>query len=99
MALFVMLSRLTAEGRKTVKERPHRIAEVNREIEGLGASVKAQYAVLGDWDFVTLLEAPDVETVAKVSVELCSRGTVQITTMPAVPMDDFVRTVSTLPAK
>lgn len=91
MATFVLLSKLTAEGRKTIKERPARIGEVNKEVEALGARVKAQWAVLGGYDFVTILDAPDVETVAKVSVELASRGTVEIVSMPAMEMDVFVK--------
>jgi uncharacterized protein with GYD domain len=91
MPTYVLLSRLTAEGRKTIKERPNRIAEVNKEVEQLNARVKAQFAVLGPYDFVTILDAPDNETVGKVSVELCSRGTVEIVSMPAMAIESFTR--------
>ncbi len=80
MATYIMLSTLTDEGRKTLKERPERLQEVNREIEAMGARVTHQYAVLGGYDFVNIMEAPDNETVARISVELGSRGTVQLTT-------------------
>src|SRR4026209_415293 len=91
MATYIMLSTLTDEGRKTLKERPERLQEVNREIEAMGARVVQQYAVLGGYDFINILEAPDNETVARISVELGSRGTVSLTTMPALNVDDFTR--------
>ena len=86
-----MLSTLTDEGRKTLKERPERLQEVNREIEAMGARVTAQYAVLGGYDFVNILDAPDNETVARISVELGSRGTVSLTTLPALTVDAFTK--------
>jgi uncharacterized protein with GYD domain len=77
--------RIMELGRKTRKERPERLQEVNREIEAMGARVTHQYAVLGGYDFINILEAPDNETVARISVELGSRGTVVLTTLPALP--------------
>lgn len=93
MGIYILLSTLTAEGRKTVKQRPERILEVNKEIEAFGVKVLQQYAVLGPYDFVNIVEAPDNETVAKVSVELGSRGTVHIISMPAIPVKDFIEKV------
>ena len=89
MPTYVLLSSLTPEGRKTVKERPNRISEVNKEIEQYGAKVVSQYLVLGPYDFVTILEAPNNETVARVSAELGSRGTIQIMSMPAMSVPSF----------
>ena len=91
MATYIMLSTLTDEGRKTLKERPEQLQEVNREIEAMGARVTQQYAVLGGYDFINILEAPDNETVARISVELGSRGTVVLTTLPALPVDAFTQ--------
>lgn len=91
MPTYVLLSTLTPEGQKTVKERPSRISEVNKEVERYGAKVVSQFAVLGPYDFVTILEAPDNETVGKVSAELGSRGTVHITSMPAMSVESFVK--------
>ena len=91
MATYVLLSTLTPEGRKTVKERPSRISEVNKEIERYGAKVVSQFVVLGAYDFVTILEAPNNETVARVSAELGSRGTVQIMSMPAMSVEGLVK--------
>lgn len=89
MATYIMLSTLTDEGRKTVKMRPERIKEVNKELEKMGVKVLAQYAVLGPYDFVNVVEAPNNETISKVSVELGSRGTVQLVTLVAIPIDEF----------
>jgi uncharacterized protein with GYD domain len=91
MATYIMLSTLTDEGRKTLKERPERLQEVNREIEAMGARVTHQFAVLGGYDFINILEAPDNETIARISVELGSRGTVQLTTLPALPVEVFTQ--------
>ena len=90
MATYILISTLTDEGRRTVKDRPERIQEVNREIEAMGAKVIAQYVVLGPYDFVNVVEASDNETVARISVELGSRGTIQIMTLPAIAVEDFV---------
>ena len=91
MATYIMLSTLTDEGRKTLKGRPERLQEVNREIEAMGARVTHQYAVLGGYDFINILEAPDNETIARISVELGSRGTVVLTTLPALPVETFTQ--------
>ena len=90
MATYIFLSTLTDEGRKTIKGRPDRIQEVNKEIEAMGAKVVDQYAVLGGYDFISVVEALDNETVARISVELGARGTIQITTLPAIPIPQFI---------
>ena len=93
MAVYVMLTSLTAEGRKTVKQNPERIKEVNKEVEAMGVKIIAQYALLGQFDFVNILEAPDNETIAKVAVELGSRGALQTMTMPVMRIDDLIATL------
>ncbi len=85
-----MLSTLTPEGVQTIKNNPSRIREVNKEIEQLGASVKAQWAVLGRFDFVNVIEAPDEQTMARISLELGSRGTARYESLAAIPVDDFI---------
>jgi len=90
MPTFVMLTTLSAEGVQTVKNNPSRIREVNKEIESLGASVKAQWATLGRYDFVNVVEAPDEKTMARVSMELGSRGTARYESLAAIPIDDFI---------
>ena len=89
-----MLSKLTDEGRKTVKMRPERIKEVNDEIEKMGAKVVEQYAVLGEYDFINILEAPDNETISKVSIELGARGTIQLVTLAAISIDELASTLT-----
>ncbi|HEU5141649.1 MAG TPA: GYD domain-containing protein, partial [Solirubrobacterales bacterium] len=80
---------LTSEGVKTLKNNPGRVSEVNQEVEQIGAKVVAQYATLGQYDFVTVVEAPDEKTMAKVSVELGSRGTMTSQTLAAMPADEL----------
>jgi uncharacterized protein with GYD domain len=84
-----MLTNLTAEGVRTLKNHPGRIAEVNREVEQMGVKVVSQYATLGQYDFVTVVEAPDEKAMAKVSVELGSRGTMTSQTLAALPAEDL----------
>jgi uncharacterized protein with GYD domain len=91
MATYILLSTLTDEGRKTLKERPERMSQVNKEIEQMGGRVTAQYAVLGGYDFVNVVEAPSNEVMARISVELGSRGTVSLTTLPALAVDSFLQ--------
>jgi uncharacterized protein with GYD domain len=90
MATYIMLSTLTPDGVQTVKNNPQRIKEVNSEVERLGASVKAQWATLGHFDFISIVEAPDEATMARVSLELGSRGTGHYETLAAIPVDDFI---------
>ena len=94
MATYIMLSTLTDEGRKTIKAHPDRLEEVNREIESMGARVLLQFAVLGPYDFVNVVEAPDNETIARISVALGARGTVQFNTLPAIAIDRFTTIVN-----
>jgi uncharacterized protein with GYD domain len=88
-----MLTNLTSDGVKTLKSNPNRVQEVNKEVEALGAKVVDQWAVLGPYDFVTIVEAPDTETMAKVSVELGSRGTMTSQTLAALPAGDLVKSI------
>ena len=90
MPTYIMLSKLTPEGVATIKNNPQRIREVNKELEQLGASVKAQWSTLGRFDFINVVEAPDDVTMARVSLELGSRGTAQYGTLCAIPVDDFI---------
>jgi uncharacterized protein with GYD domain len=93
MPTYIMLSTLTPEGVQTVKNNPQRIKEVNREIEQIGAKVVAQWAVLGQFDFVNVVEAPDEKTMAKVSLELGSRGTARYESLAAIPIDEFIASI------
>ena len=93
MAVFIMLTKLTSNGVRTIKDNPGRVQEVNREVEQLGVKVLNQWATLGEYDFVSVVEAPDEKTMAKVSVELGSRGTTSNETMAAIPAEDFVKSL------
>jgi uncharacterized protein with GYD domain len=93
MPTYIMLTTLTPEGVQTVKNNPQRIREVSKEIEQLGATVKAQWATLGHFDFVNVVEAPNETTIAKVSMELGSRGTAKYETLTAIPIDDFISAI------
>jgi uncharacterized protein with GYD domain len=90
MAKFVMLATLTDEGRRTIMANPGRIKEVNKEVEAMGTKILAQYALLGPYDFVNILEAPSNEAISRVAVALGSRGTLQTMTMAAMVVDDFI---------
>jgi uncharacterized protein with GYD domain len=90
VATYIFLSTLTDDGRKTIRARPERIEAVNKEIEAMGAKVVDQYALLGPYDFISIVEALDNEAVARISIELGARGTVQIMTMPAIPIPRFI---------
>ena len=90
MPTFIMLTTLTPDGVQTVKNNPGRIKEVNSEVETLGAKVKAQWATLGHVDFISVVEAPDEGVMARISLELGSRGTGRYETLSAIPIDDFI---------
>jgi uncharacterized protein with GYD domain len=93
MPTFVMLTNLTADGVKTLKNNPGRVQEVNRQVEQLGVKVVNQWAVLGQYDFITIVEAPDDATMAKVSVELGSRGTMTSQTLVAIPTEQLAQSL------
>ena len=90
MALYVMMSTLSESGRKVLRERPGWIRKVNADVERMGVRVIAQYALLGPYDFLSVIEAPDNATVSRVSVELGARGGVAGMTMAAIPLDEFI---------
>lgn len=90
MPTYVMLTNLTPEGVQTLKNNPNRVQEVNKEVEQLGVTVKDQWATLGPYDFITIIEAPDDKTMAKVSIELGSRGTMSSQTLAAMPAEELL---------
>lgn len=90
MPTYLMLSTLGPDGMATLREHPERLREVNAEVEAMGARVVAQWALLGPYDFATVLEAPDERTITRVAVSLGSRGTLKTRTLSAVPIDQFL---------
>jgi uncharacterized protein with GYD domain len=93
MPIFILLSTLTQQGVQTLKSNPERLRQVNQDLEELGCKVLHQWATLGEFDFVNVVEAPDIATVARVSVTISSRGSTRIETLPALDIDDFLRTL------
>ena len=93
MPIFILLSTLTQQGVQTLKSNPERLRQVNHDLEELGARVLHQWATLGEFDFVNVVEAPDIATMAKVSVAIAARGSTKIETLPALDIEDFLRTL------
>lgn len=91
MAIYVMFTTLTDEGRKTLKSNSQRIKEVNREVEAMGVKILSQYALLGPYDFINILEAPDNRVIGKVALELGARGTLHTVTMAAMTVDELTK--------
>jgi uncharacterized protein with GYD domain len=90
MPLYLLLSRLSTQGVQTLKSNPDRLREVNKDVEELGARIVHQWATLGEWDFVNVVEAPDTQTIARVSVALGARGSTRIQTLPALTIDELL---------
>jgi uncharacterized protein with GYD domain len=89
MPTFIMLTRLTSDGVKTIKDNPGRVHEVTKEVEQLGVKVLSQWATLGEYDFISVVEAPDEKAMAKLSIEMGSRGTVMNQTLMAIDVQEF----------
>jgi uncharacterized protein with GYD domain len=90
MPTYVILTTLTDDGRKTLRDNPGRIREVNAEMKALGVTLKDQYALLGKYDFINIVEAPDDAVLTRMLLQLASRGTVSSMTMPATPTEEFI---------
>jgi uncharacterized protein with GYD domain len=90
MATYILLSKLSTQGVQTLKSNPDRLREVNKDVEELGAKVLHQWATLGEWDFVNIVEAPDTATIARVSVTLGARGSTKIETLPALTIEELL---------
>lgn len=91
MPTYIMLSTIGPDGAATLRDNPERIRGVNAEVEAMGARVVTQYALLGDYDFLNVIEAPNEQVMAKVAIELAARGTLKTRTMLALPIEDFIR--------
>ncbi len=93
MTTFLMLSTIGPDGAATLRENPDRLNAVNAEVEAMGVRVKAQWALLGPYDFCTVLEAPDEGTIARVALILGARGTLKTLTLAAIPIDEYIEKV------
>jgi uncharacterized protein with GYD domain len=92
MSVYLMLTTLTDSGRKALQEDPEILKEINKEVEFIGVKILAQYALLGQYDFVNLLEAPSNEVMAKLAIRLSAKGTTQTLTLAAITLDDLIST-------
>ena len=93
MPTYVMLTTVGPDGWARIREQPDRIKEVTAEVEAMGLKVVAQYALLGQWDFLNVIEAPDEATMARAAVALAARGTMRTTTLQAVGVDQLIETL------
>jgi uncharacterized protein with GYD domain len=93
MAVYLMLTTLTDEGRKNIEDFPERLKELNKEVEFMGVKILDQYALLGQYDFVNIVEAPSDEVVAKVSIHLSAHANLSTLTLPAIPLDNLIATL------
>jgi uncharacterized protein with GYD domain len=93
MALYLLLTNLTEEGRKTIEDFPERLKELNKEVEYMGVKILAQYALLGQYDFVNIVEAPSDEIAAKLAIHLTARAELRTITLPAIPLDKLIETL------
>jgi len=90
MSVYLMLTTLTDAGRKAMQEDPETLRELNKEVEFMGVKILDQYALLGQYDFVNILEAPSNEVIAKLAIRLSARGTTQTMTLAAITLDDLI---------
>ena len=93
MSIYLMLTTLTDQGRKAVQEDPERLREINEEMKYSGVKILAQYALLGQYDFVNILEAPSNEVMAKLAIRLSAKGNTQTLTLAAITLDDLIATL------
>ena len=94
MPTYIMLTTLTAQGVQTLRSNPERLHEVNRDVEELGARVLHQWATIGPYDFVNVVEAPDDATIARISIALGARGSAKLQTMSALTIDELFSAIS-----
>jgi uncharacterized protein with GYD domain len=93
MPTYAMLTTLGPDGWETLRQNPDRIRAVREEVEAVGLKVVCQYALMGQYDFLNVIEAPDEQTMAKAAIMLAARGTMRTTTMQAIPVDELIATL------
>ena len=97
MGMYLTLTTLTDESRKRMEEYPEWLKELNKEVEYMGVKILSQYALLGQYDFVNILEAPSDEVAAKLAIHLSAKGGLQTLTLAAIPLDDLIATMKKKP--
>ena len=95
MRTYLLLSTLSPQGLQTLATTPERLLEVNREIERLGGRVVKQWALLGAYDFLSVVEAEDATVIARITMELASRGSASFETLPALTVEELIETLRT----
>jgi len=95
MPTYIVLSTLSEQGLQTLRANPQRLLEVNRDVEELGAKVLHQWFMLGPFDFVNVVEAPDAAVIARVSIALGSRGSVHTQSYEAIDVEAFLKILET----
>jgi len=93
MPTYLMLTQLTDAGRKAIQEDPESLRDINKEVEFMGVKILDQYGLLGQYDFVNILEAPSNEAIAKLAIRLSAKGTLQTLTLSAISLDDLISTL------
>jgi uncharacterized protein with GYD domain len=93
MSVYLMLTTLTDTGRKALQDDPEILKDINKEVEYAGVKILTQYALLGQYDFVNIVEAPNNETVAKLAIRLSAKGTTQTLTLAAISLEDLITTL------
>ena len=96
MAIYLLLSTLSGDGRRAIEEYPEKLKELNKEVEYVGVKIIAQYALLGQYDFVTIVEAPSNEKAAELAIHM-SAGGLQSLTLPAIPLDKLIEQLKKKP--
>jgi uncharacterized protein with GYD domain len=94
MRTFILLSTLSPQGVQTLCATPERLLEVNREVEAMGGKVLYQWALLGDYDFLSVIEAPDQASVSRLTLTLAARGSAHFETLPAIDVDEMLELIA-----
>jgi uncharacterized protein with GYD domain len=97
MPTYIVLARFTQEGIQNIKESPQRLDATKQIFESMGAKIKDFYLVTGEYDLVLIGEAPDDETVAKLSLTIGSTGAVRSVTLRAFPEAEYRKIIAALP--
>lgn len=93
MGIYLMLSTLTTEGRKVIRDKPEKIEEVTEKAERMGVKIISQYALLGPYDFMNILKAESEEVIMKLAIELTAGGKMEVLTLPAIHIDVYLESM------
>ena len=97
MPTYIILLRWTQQGIADIKNGPARLDAAKQAFQARGAEIKAHYLVMGQYDLVSIVEAPDDETLAKLVLSVGSLGSVSSETLRAFTEDEYRQIVSALP--